>query len=132
MCLYLYQLIEVSHYIKYYMLLTMANLYVSPAIKQISNVETPGEVGCTIFIYLFTSARAIEWQPQCFATFLLHQAPVKITSVLVLFVTFRGLIQLSGVQVGLHRFPLAALVAYPAILRSTLLHRRYSQRLGGS
>ena len=26
-----------------------------------------------------------------------------------------------------HRFPLAALVAYPVILRSTLLHRGYSQ-----
>ena len=28
---------------------------------------------------------------------------------------------------SLHRFPLAALVAYPVILRSTLLHRGYSQ-----
>ena len=53
-------------------------------------------------------------------------------SVLVLFVIFKGLIWFVGVQVGLHRFSLAALVAYPVILRSTLLHRRYSQRLGGS
>ena len=33
---------------------------------------------------------------------------------------------------GLHTFPLATLVVYSVILRSTLLHRGYSQRLGGS
>ena len=44
----------------------------------------------------------------------------------------RGSISLIVVLVGLHRFPLVALVAYPVILRSTLLHRGYSQRLGGN
>ena len=54
------------------------------------------------------------------------------TSVLVLFVVFTGLALLTGVLVGLRRFPLADLMADPEILRSTLLHRGYSQRLAGS
>ena len=37
-----------------------------------------------------------------------------------------------NIQVGLTRLPLAALVAYPIALYSALLHRGYSQRLGGS
>ena len=49
----------------------------------------------------------------------------KMTSVLVLFVIFRGLI--TCCKVGLHRFSLAALVVYPVILRYALLHRGYTQ-----
>ena len=37
-----------------------------------------------------------------------------------------------NIQVGLNRLPLATLVAYPMALRSALLHRGYSQRIGGS
>ena len=37
-----------------------------------------------------------------------------------------------NIQVGLNRLPLAALVAYPMALHSALLHRGYSQRIGGS
>ena len=42
------------------------------------------------------------------------------------------LYKLIVVKVGLHRFPLAVLLAYPVILRYTLLHREYSQWLWGS
>ena len=41
------------------------------------------------FIYL--SVGAVEWQLEYFATILLHPAPVKVISVLVLFALFRGL-----------------------------------------
>ena len=37
-----------------------------------------------------------------------------------------------NIQVGLNGHPLAALVAYPMALHSALLHRGYSQRIGGS
>ena len=33
--------------------------------------------------------------------------------------------------VGLNRLPFAAMVAYPVALHSALLHRGYSQRIGG-
>ena len=36
-----------------------------------------------------------------------------------------------NIQVGLNRLLLAALVAYPVVLHSALLHRGYSQRIGG-
>ena len=47
-------------------------------------------------IYLFISAGVVEWLPWCFTAFLLHQAPVEMPSVLVLFVIFEGSIQLIG------------------------------------
>ena len=50
-----------------------------------------GEVGCTISSFICLSAGAIEWQPYFFATVLLLYAPLKVTSVIVLFVIFRGL-----------------------------------------
>ena len=37
-----------------------------------------------------------------------------------------------NIKVSLNRLPLAALVAYPMALRFALLHRGYSQRIGGS
>ena len=73
-----------------------------------------------IFIYL--SVGAIQWQLQCFATILLHHALVKVTSVLVLFVIFRGSFQLN-IQVCLNMLPLDALVIYPVTLHSALLSR---------
>ena len=36
-----------------------------------------------------------------------------------------------NIYAGLNRLPLAALVAYPVALHSALLHRGYSQRIGG-
>ena len=35
----------------------------------------------------------------------------------------RRFILIASILVGLHNFPLSALVTYPVILRSTLLHR---------
>ena len=61
------------------------------------------------FIYL--SVVAEEWQLYCSATILLHHAPVKVTSVLVLLVIFRDLFYFN-IYVDLNRLPLAALVAY--------------------
>ena len=44
----------------------------------------PGEVGCTIYSFICLCAGAVEWESSCFATTLLHYAPPKVTSVLVL------------------------------------------------
>ena len=56
--------------------------------------EIPGGGGW-VYLYSFIclSAGAVE----CFATTLLHHAPPKVTSVLVLFVTFEGLFYLIGI-----------------------------------
>ena len=35
-----------------------------------------------------------------------------------------------SIKVGRNRLPLAALVVYPVVLPSALLHREYSQRIG--
>ena len=47
------------------------------------------------WVYLYSiiclSALAVEWKSSCFATTLLHHAPPKVISVLVLFVMFGGL-----------------------------------------
>ena len=72
-------------------------------------------------IYLFISAGLQNGGSNAFAAILWHQAPVKMTSVLVLFLCH--LQMLIGVQVSLHRFPLAALVAFPIIFCYALLHR---------
>ena len=42
--------------------------------------------------FICLSAEAVEWEFSCFATALLHHAPPKVTSVLVLFVKFGGFI----------------------------------------
>ena len=42
-------------------------------------------------LLIYLSEGAVEWQFECFVTILLHHAPVKVTSVLVLFVLFRVL-----------------------------------------
>ena len=48
--------------------------------------------GCGYFYsFICLSAGAVEWESFCFATTLLHHAPPKVTSVLVLFVIFGGL-----------------------------------------
>ena len=44
---------------------------------------------------------------------------------------FGGLFLGFNKQVGLNRLHLAAMVAYPVVLHSALLHRGYSQRIGG-
>ena len=73
-----------------------------------------GAVGC-IFIHLF--AGAVEWEASCFATTLLHPAPPKVTSVLVLFVIFGGLFSFIGVYVYLHKLHLLAIsVVFPIAL----------------
>ena len=77
-----------------------------------------------LFIYLF-----ICWSNRMVALLLCYHFTAlytyKVISVLVLFVIFRGLVQLIGVQVGLNRLPPAALVAYP-------IARQCSQRIGDS
>ena len=45
-----------------------------------------GQLGVSVFFYL--SAGAVEWESPCFVTNLLHHAPAKVTSVLVLFIIF--------------------------------------------
>ena len=50
--------------------------------------EGEGRLGAPLLIYL--SGVAVALQSHCFATILLHHAPVDITSVLLLIVTFRG------------------------------------------
>ena len=49
--------------------------------------------GGWLYLYSFIclSAGAVEWESSCFVTTLLHHAHPKVTSVLVLFVIFRGL-----------------------------------------
>ena len=49
--------------------------------------------GGWVYLYSFIclSALAVEWESPCFATTLLPHAPPKVTSVLVLFVIYRGL-----------------------------------------
>ena len=49
--------------------------------------------GGWVYLYSFIclSAGVLEWESSCFATTLLHHAPPKVTSVLVLFVIFGGL-----------------------------------------
>ena len=46
-------------------------------------------------MYLYSliclSAEVVEWESSCFATTLFYHAPLKVTSVLVLFVIFGGL-----------------------------------------
>ena len=42
--------------------------------------------------FIRLSAVAVEWETLCFATTLLYHAPSKVTSVLVLFVIFEGLL----------------------------------------
>ena len=48
-------------------------------------------LGVSLFIYLFI-CWTVEWEYSCFATTLLHHVPPKVTSVLVLFVIFGGLL----------------------------------------
>ena len=44
-----------------------------------------------LYSFICLSVRVIEWQPSCFVVILLHHAPSKGASVLVLFVIFEGL-----------------------------------------
>ena len=76
-------------------------------------------VGCSISSSIRLSAGTTERHPCFFIIILLHYVPVKIAAVLVLFVIFGGLI--CDID-GLNRFPLAALVANPVVLHSTLLN----------
>ena len=43
-----------------------------------------------------------------------------------------GFVFSFNILVGINRVPLATLVAYPMALLSALLHRGYSQRIGGN
>ena len=44
-----------------------------------------------LYSFICLSARAVECESSCFATTLLHHAPLKVTSVQCLFVIFGGL-----------------------------------------
>ena len=50
-------------------------------------------VGSTISFICY-SAGAVEWESSCFANTVLHQAPLKVTLELALFVISGGLFQL--------------------------------------
>ena len=41
-----------------------------------------------VFLFIYLSTGAVECESSCFATTLLHHAPSKVTSLLVLFVIF--------------------------------------------
>ena len=43
-----------------------------------------------LYSFIYLSAGVVEWQPYCFVIILLHHAPLKMASVLVLFVIFEG------------------------------------------
>ena len=53
-------------------------------------VQCIGSGGGWLYLYSFIclSTEVVEWQPYCFVVILLHHAPPKVTSVLVLFVIF--------------------------------------------
>ena len=87
-----------------------------------------------VYLYSFIclSAGVVEWQPYYFVIILWHHASPNVASVLVLFAIFGGLLLVLISQVGLNRLPLAASLAYPMAFHSALLHRGYSQRIGGS
>ena len=84
----------------------------------------------SLFIYLF-----ICWSSRMTALLLCYHSIAPCTS--------KGGISASAIcrlwrfvfsfniQVGLNRLPLAALVAFSMALHSALLHRGYSQRIGG-
>ena len=68
----------------------MSEINVTQTIQELLGMmPITGEGVCSI--YLFISAGAIESHYYFFITILLHQAHVKMTSVLVLFVIIRGL-----------------------------------------
>ena len=48
------------------------------------------------------SSGVIAWESSCFAATVLHHAPLKVTSVLLLFVIFGSLFQLIGNYTGRH------------------------------
>ena len=54
-------------------------------------------VGCNISSFIYLSAGAVEWESSCFGTTLLHHAPSKVTPMLVLFVIFGGVCQLTDI-----------------------------------
>ena len=70
------------------------------------------------FTRLFFSAEAVEWYPCCFAIILLVYAPPKITSELVQFVIFGGLLLFYSYIRRLSQIFLATSVAYPAVFIS--------------
>ena len=75
---------------------------------------TRGRLGVP-FIYLFVYSC---WSYRMIARMLCYHSTAASTckaSMLVPFAVFRGLLQLIGVYVGLHRFLLGALLAYPVI-----------------
>ena len=51
-----------------------------------------GGSGLYLYSCICLSAGVVEWQPYCFVIILLHHAPPKVASVLVLFVIFEGLL----------------------------------------
>ena len=53
--------------------------------------ESAGEDGCTIYSFICLSA-GVDWQPCCFSTILQLHAPPKVTSLLLIFVIFGGLL----------------------------------------
>lgn len=54
----------------------------------IFDVIIMGAVECIISSFIYVSLGSVEWQPYCLATSLLHGAPPKMMSALVLFITF--------------------------------------------
>ena len=50
--------------------------------------NTPGGGWVYLYSFICLSAGSAEWESSCFATTLLHHAPPKVTSALVLFVIF--------------------------------------------
>ena len=71
-----------------------------------------GVVGC-IFIHLFVYLLEQQSESFCFATTLLHHAPPKVTSVLVLFFIFGRFILIDWYIVGLHKLYLAISMVFP-------------------
>ena len=71
-----------------------------------------------LFIYLFFGWSSRVRKSSWFATTLFHHAPLKVTSVLVVFVIFGGLFQLISIQVGFHKLRLAISVVFSIALIS--------------
>ena len=88
-------------------------------------------VTVSLFIYLF-----ICWSNRMAALLLHYHSIAPCTSKCGISASaichFWRFVFRFNILVGLNRLPLAALVAYPMALHSALLHRGYSQQIGGS
>ena len=64
--------------------------------KHCELIVNSGDGWVHLYSFICLSAGTVEWESSCFATTLLHHAPTKVTSVLVLFV-IGGLFYMIGI-----------------------------------